>query len=133
MAGLPLPVPDEDSQPFWDYCAQGELRAQRCSSCGVLRHPSRPRCRECGSPDFEWVALSGRGSVYTYAISHQAIHPALVDFVPHGVVIVELDEGLRMNSNIVDCPVDEIAIGTPVQVVFEKASDEITLPKFRRA
>ena len=82
--------------------------------------------------DFEWVRLSGKGSVYSYIVSHQAIHPALVDLVPHGVVTVELDEGLRMTSNLVNCPVEELAIGLPVEVVFEKADDSITLPKFRR-
>ena len=132
MPGLPLPVPDEDSQPFWDYCAQSELRAQRCTSCRVLRHPPRPRCRQCGSMEVEWVPLSGKGSIYSYIVSHQAIHPALADLTPHGVVTVELEEGLRMTSNLVDCPVEDLAIGVPVEVVFEKASDTITLPKFRR-
>jgi uncharacterized OB-fold protein len=133
MPGLPLPVPDEDTQPFWDYCAQGELRAQRCSGCGRLRHPPRPRCRDCGSLQFEWAPLSGRGTVYSYIVSHQAIHPALVDLVPHAVVTVELEEGLRMTSNVLDCPHEALAIGLPVEVVFEKAGEDITLPKFRRA
>jgi uncharacterized OB-fold protein len=66
-------------------------------------------------------------------VSYEAVHPALGDLVPHAAVIVELEEGVRLTSNVVDCPVDELAIGLPVQVVFEKASEEITLPKFRRA
>jgi uncharacterized OB-fold protein len=82
--------------------------------------------------DSEWVRLSGKGSVYSYIVSHQAIHPALVDLIPHSVITVQLEEGLRMTSNLVDCPVEELAIGIPVEVVFEKASDSITLPKFRR-
>jgi hypothetical protein len=83
--------------------------------------------------EFDWVRLSGKGSVYSYIVSHQAIHPALVDLVPHAVVTIELDEGLRMTSNLIDCPIDELAVGIPVEVVFEKADDSITLPKFRRA
>jgi uncharacterized OB-fold protein len=82
--------------------------------------------------DVEWVRLSGKGTVYSYIVSHQAIHPALTGLVPHGVVTVELDEGLRLTSNLVNCPVEELAIGLPVEVVFEKADETITLPKFRR-
>jgi hypothetical protein len=129
---LPLPVPDEDTQPFWDYCREHELRAQRCTACGRLRHPPRPTCPRCGSTDVEWQLLSGRGKVYTYAISHQAVHPALQDLVPLTVLIVELDEGLRLTSNLVagSAPVE---IGTPVEAVFERVNEEITLPRFRVA
>lgn len=129
---LPLPVPDEDSAPFWEYCRQHELRAQRCTSCGRLRHPPRPTCPSCGSTEFEWQRLSGRGTVYTYAVSHQAVHPALEGRIPFTHLIVELDEGVRMTSNLVEGgpPID---IGTPVEVVFEGVTEEITLPRFRVA
>jgi hypothetical protein len=127
---LPLPVPDEDTQPFWDFCREHELRAQRCTSCGRLRHTPRPTCPQCGSTEVEWQLLSGRGKVYTYAISHQAVHPALEGLVPFTTLIVELDEGLRFTSNLVEGSAG-VEIGTPVGVVFEKVSDEITLPRFR--
>jgi hypothetical protein len=131
-APLPLPVPDEVSAPFWEYTREGELRAQRCTACGTLRHPPRPTCARCGSTAVEWQLLSGRGKVYTYAISHQAVHPALQDLVPLTVLIVELDEGLRLTSNLVagSAPVE---IGTPVEAVFERVNEEITLPRFRVA
>jgi hypothetical protein len=127
---LPLPVPDEDTQPFWDYCRERELRAQRCTACGRLRHPPRPTCPQCGSTDVEWQLLSGRGKVFTYAISHQPIHPALEGRVPFTTLIVELDEGLRFTSNLVEDS-EPVQIGTPVEVVFERVTDEITLPRFR--
>jgi uncharacterized OB-fold protein len=127
---LPLPVPDEDTQPFWDYCRDGELRAQRCSACGRLRYPPRPTCPQCGSTELEWQRLSGRGKVYTYAISHQAVHPALNGRVPFTTLIVELDEGLRMTSNLVEGS-PPVEIGTPVEVAFERVTDEITLPRFK--
>jgi len=127
---LPLPVPDEDTQPFWDYCREGELRAQRCTSCGRLRHPPRPTCPQCGSTEIEWQLLSGRGKVYTYAISHQAVHPALEGLVPFTTLIVELDEGLRFTSNLIEGS-GPVQIGTPVEVAFERVTDEITLPRFR--
>ena len=130
MASLPLPVPDEDSQAFWDFCNEGELRAQRCSSCGDLRYPPRPTCPRCGSTDHEWQLLSGRGKVYTYAISHQAIHPALEGRVPFTTLVVELDEGPRMTSNLIEGS-GPVEIGTPVEVTFERINDEITLPRFK--
>ncbi len=132
MASLPLPTPDEDSQPFWGYCREGELRAQRCTACGRLRYPPRPTCPQCGSTDAEWQQLSGRGRVYTYAISHQAVHPALEGRVPFTTLIVELEEGLRMTSNLIEGS-PPVEIGTPVEVAFDPVSDEITLPRFRVA
>jgi uncharacterized OB-fold protein len=130
MASLPLPQPDEVSAPFWQYCREGELRAQRCTACGLLRHPPRPTCSSCGSTEVEWQLLTGRGKVFTYGVSHQAIHPALEGRVPFTTLVIELDEGLRFTSNLVDGspPVD---IGTQVEVVFERQNDEITLPRFR--
>jgi uncharacterized OB-fold protein len=89
-------------------------------------------CAKCGSFGSEWQRLSGKGAVYSYIVSHQAIHPALDGLIPHAAVLVQLDEGPLMTSNLVDCPIDEIQIGLPVEVVFEKQTDEITLPKFRR-
>jgi hypothetical protein len=130
MVSLPLPQPDEVSAPFWEYCREGELRAQRCTSCGLLRHPPRPTCPQCGSTDAEWQQLSGRGKVFTYGVSHQPIHPALEGRVPFTTLIVELDEGLRFTSNLVEGS-PEIEIGTAVEVVFERQNDEVTLPRFR--
>ena len=127
---LPLPVPDEDTQPYWDYCAQGELRAQRCLACSRLRHPPRPLCPACGSFDFEWQKLSGRGEVFSYTVAHQAIHPALEGRVPHTVVLVQLEEGLLLTSNLVDD--GAVEIGQPVEVVFEASTGGFVLPKFRR-
>jgi len=132
MASLPLPVPDEDSAPFWEYCRNGELRAQRCTACGRLRYPPRPTCPQCGSTAIEWQKLSGRGKVYTYAVSHQAVHPALEGRIPFTTLVVELEEGIRMTSNLAEGS-PAIEIGTPLEVVFEPVSDEITLPRFKVA
>ena len=133
MPELPLPVPSEDNQTFWDYLNQGELRIERCAACGTMRHPPRPMCAECQSYEVEWVRVSGRGSVYSYIVTHQPIHPALVDKVPFATVIVELEEGPRLTTNLVDVAPAEIAIGMPVEVVFQRMNDQITLPLFRRA
>jgi uncharacterized OB-fold protein len=97
-----------------------------------LRYPPRPTCPQCGATEIEWQKLSGRGRVFTYAVSHQAIHPALEGRVPLTTLVVELDEGIRMTSNLVEGS-PAIEIGTPVEVVFEKVTDEITLPRFKVA
>jgi uncharacterized OB-fold protein len=130
MASLPLPQPDEVSAPFWEYCREGELRAQRCGACGQLRHPPRPTCPSCGSTEVEWQLLTGRGKVFTYGVSHQAIHPALEGRVPFTTLVIELDEGLRFTSNLVEGS-PPVEIGTSVEVVFERQNEEITLPRFR--
>jgi uncharacterized protein len=132
MAELPLPVPSEENRPFWDYLVQGELRVQRCAACGALRHPPRPMCARCRSFEYDWAPVSGRGEVYSYVVTHQPIHPALVDRVPFATVLVALEEGPRLVSNLVDVAPEEIAIGMPVQVVFHAAGEGITLPLFRR-
>ncbi len=131
--GLPVPQPDPDAQPFWDYARAGELRIQSCGDCGGLRHPPRAMCPQCGSFEVEWVAVSGRATVYSYTVSHQAVHPALVDQVPFATVLVELEEGPRLTSNLLDVEHDEIEIGMAVEVAFHPLTDEVTLPLFKRA
>lgn len=130
MASLPLPIPNEDTRPFWEYCKADELRAQRCTKCGTLRHPPRPSCPECGSFELEWTRLSGKGVIFTYAVSHQAIHPALDGLIPHTAIVVQLEEGPMITSNLVEGD-ERVAIGAPVEAVFEPVSDDIALPRFR--
>jgi uncharacterized OB-fold protein len=126
----PLPMPTEESLPYWEGARQGELRAQRCKACGHLRWPPATHCPRCLSPDHEWTKLSGRGKVFSWIIVHKSQHPAFWGD-PFNVAIVELDEGPRLHSNLVEIEPGKIAIGMPVEVVFERQNDEITLPKFR--
>jgi len=130
---LPLPQPFEEAEPFWEYLKSGELRLQRCAQCGEMSHPPKTMCAACHSFDFEWVPASGRGTVYSYIITRQPIHPALVDYTPFATVQVELEEGPIMTSNLIDVPPDDIQIGMSVRVVFEKVNDDVTLPYFQRA
>jgi uncharacterized OB-fold protein len=130
----PRPLPEVDAQhaPYFAAAREGRLVVQRCSSCGALRFPPRDICSACLSIAADWVQVSGRGEIFSYNVMHQIYHPAFAADVPYAVVVVKLAEGPKMISNLVDCPIDEIRIGMPVEVVFERASDEITLPKFRR-
>lgn len=130
---FPPPVPTEDNQPYWDALKRGELLVQRCADCGALQYPPRPMCSQCASFEREWTPVSGRGVVYSYVVTHQAVHPSYEGHLPYATVIVELEEGLRVTSNLVDVAPDEIEVGMAVEVVFTPISDEITLPLFRRA
>ncbi len=128
---FPIPVPTLDNQQFWDACRQHRLVIQRCLECQSYRHPPRPACHRCNSVEWEWTKSKGRGIVYTYTVTHQAVHPALTDRVPWLVVLVELEEGVRMISNLADCPIDRVEIGMEVEVVFVDVTEELTLPRFR--
>jgi len=129
----PVPAADEESEPFFQGAREGKLMLMRCKSCGAYRFPSRDRCDVCWSTDTEWVQASGKGTVYTFGIMHQLYHPGFKDEIPYNVVVVELAEGPRTYSNLVGIANDQIRVGMPVEVTFERISDEISLPKFRPA
>ena len=127
----PLPNPTEDSAPYWAAALQGELRMQQCGDCLHIRFPPSILCPRCLSENTEWVKLSGRGTVFSWIIVHQSQHPAFNVDVPYNVTIVQLDEGPRLHTTVIDIPNDQIRIGMPVEVVFDRVNDEVTLPKFR--
>lgn len=131
--GFPLPVPSEDSAPFWEFLQQGELRLQRCTACSTFAHPPRQMCEACGSFEREWAPVSGHGTVYSFVITRQAIHPSFEGHTPYATVLVELDEGPRLTSNLVDVAVDDLQIGLRVELVLISVSEEVTLPLFRPA
>ena len=131
----PLPKPEGMNAEFYEHCARRELRFQRCE-CGVWRHPPRVLCAACGSEGWEWAPASGRGRVFTWTVTHQALHPAYADDVPYALLVVEMDEGVRMVSTLRDLDPADLALDLPVEVVFETRSDptrpdSITLPCFR--
>ncbi len=128
----PLPAADGELAPFFAAARERRLVVQRCEGCRALRFPPRELCSACLSTASRWVDVSGGGEIFSYTVMHQIYHPAFAAEVPYAVVVVKLAEGPKMTSNLVDCPLDEIRIGMPVTVVFEPASPDITLPKFRR-
>ena len=125
----PAPIVTEDSAAFWDAADEGRLVAQRCVACGRVRHPPRPMCPECNSLDVELVELSGRGVVYSYALLHHPQHPAFE--YPVLAVLVDLEEGVRIVSNLVGIEPDDVSIGIPVQVEFVATDGEHHVPVFR--
>ena len=126
----PLPALEGLTKQFYEWCRQGELRFQRCA-CGTWRHVPRETCARCGSFEWEWARSSGKGRVFTWTVAARAMHPAFTADAPYAAVVVELDEGVRLVSRLVDCPPDAITIDMPVAVVFEAVTPEITLPRFR--
>ncbi len=127
----PLPQPDPDTEFFWEATRKGELHILRCRECGTYIHLPRPACRECGSADLGPERVSGRGVVHSFTVTN---FPLPGYEPPFAVVLVELEEqaGLRLVSNVVDVPPDELEIGMPVEITFESVSDDITLPLFKR-
>jgi uncharacterized OB-fold protein len=123
------PAPEE--APFWEWCARGELRLQRCAGCAQWRHPPRPRCPWCRSAAVEWAPASGRGTVFSWTVCHPPVLPVFADRVPYNAVVVELEEGPLMVSNLVDVGLDELAVGMPVEVVFRGLGEQLVLPQFR--
>ncbi len=132
-APRPRPKLERDTRGYWEALRKHQLAIQRCLECKAFRHHPRPMCPECHSLRFEWAPVSGRGTVYTYAIVTQRLHPHWKDEVPYNVVLVELEEGVRIVSNLVGCPNESIRIGMPVKVRFEDVTDEISLPLFEPA
>lgn len=128
-----LPRIDEMSRPYWEGAKRHELLLQKCQECGHYRYPPGETCPSCLSDRLEWVKVSGRGSVYTWTVFHQAYHPAYKDDIPYAVVVVELEEGPRMITNLVNCRIEDIKMGMPVEVAFDDVTEEVSLPKFRPA
>jgi uncharacterized OB-fold protein len=129
----PLPALEGFAKEFYAWCKQNELRFQRCTACGTWRHVPREMCAACGSWQWEWARSSGRGKVFTWTVIARALHPAFQNDTPYAPVVIEMDEGVRLLSQVVDCAPDQLRIGMPVEVVFDAVTSEITLPKFRRA
>ena len=129
----PLPVLEGLTKEFYGWCKRGELRFQRCTSCRAWRHVPRELCARCGSAAWAWERSSGRGRVFTWTLVARAMHPAFQDDVPYAAVVVELEEGVRLLSRVIDCPPEELEIDLSVAVRFQDVTAEVTLPVFARA
>jgi uncharacterized protein len=132
---LPAPVPfvNPEIKPFWDATAEGRLLLPRCQDCQAVIWYPRPFCPECASTDIDWFQASGRGSVYSYTINRRG-QADLAEYRNAGVYVlayVELEEGPRVLTNIVDCDPDSVRIGQSVEVVFHDTGQGTALPRFR--
>ena len=125
----PLPKPTPETQHFWDGTQAGELRLQRCNDCAHVYFPPRPFCPSCSSKQVSIFVASGRATLASYIINQRS-HPAFDG--PYSIAIVQLEEGPRMMSNVVDCAQtpEALELDMPLAVKFEAVSDAITLPLF---
>ncbi len=126
----PLPSPTPETKPFWDGCKAHQLKVMHCTACDHTYLYPRPYCPKCFSDRTEWRDASGRGTLHTFMVNHRA---APNFDAPYVTAVVQLEEGPRLLTNLVDVEQDQHAlkIDMPVEVVFDDVTDEITLPKFR--
>jgi hypothetical protein len=129
----PLPKPEKWSRPFWEASKQHKLVLKKCQACGFIDHPPYLYCTNCGSEESEWIEASGKAKLFAYAINQYMVPFPFWDDMPYVVAMVDLAEGVRMISNIVECPHDQIKNGMDLEVVFDDVSPEFTLPKWRPA
>lgn len=126
----PLPPITNLNRPYWDGLREGVLRMQRCTACALIWYPPAPICPGCWSEAHEWVPLSGRGTVSSWVVFHQAYLKGYDDEVPFNVAEVTLEEGPRLMTNLVGIDNDDIEMGMDVEVVFDAVTDDVTLAKF---
>ncbi len=127
----PLPRPTIDSKPFWDGLKEHRMVLQTCADCGKVRHYPRPVCDACLSMAVDWTEASGRGTVYSWTETHHPFHAGFRGEIPYILVTVDLDEGVRIQSQLIGASIDELRMGLPVEVCYVDATDEVTLPLFR--
>jgi len=132
-ASKPIPTADPITAPFWASAKAHALEIQRCNSCGNALFYPRGLCPTCFSSELTWQPISGKGVVHAFTIVYRHPSPAFQADIPYVVALIELDEGVRMMSNLVGVPADpeHVKVGLPVEIVYEDINDEITLPKFR--
>jgi uncharacterized protein len=128
---LPAPAPEVSAElrEFWDATGDGRLLLRRCTACGEAIWYPRPICPFCHSTETTWEQASGYGRVYTFSIVRRGM--GVYADAPYVLAYVELAEGPRMMTNIVDCDVESVEIGQPVELVFHRTSDGNALPRFR--
>jgi uncharacterized OB-fold protein len=132
-----LPVPDQETAAYWEAAREGRLLIKECRGCGRPFFYPRAACPRCWSTDTVWREASGRGTVYTFTVVYQNDLPPFRDRVPYVVAIVELEEGVRMTSNIEGCAPEEVRCGMAVRVAFREEprgdGEVVALPVFRPA
>ena len=129
----PEPGVDWETRAFLEGCGRHELILQRCRSCGVVQHRPRALCVSCLSDNIEHFAATGRGTVYSYTVTHQNQARGFREALPYVLAYVELEEGVRLLTNIVGCTPETVRIGLPVCVEFADLEGGIAVPRFRPA
>ena len=127
----PLPLLSELSKVFYEGCKQNKLLYQQCKDCGQVVFFPKFLCSNCMSRDLEWKESKGKGKIYSFTVTYDFAPPDFMDDVPYALAIIDIDEGFRIMSNVVECNFEELACDMPVEVVFDPVTPQITMPKFR--
>lgn len=129
----PLPKSDPVTAPFWDSLKKRAMEIQSCDDCGAFVFYPRALCPGCGSRNLSWTPVSGRGHIYSMTVVHKGAPGPFKGDMPYVVALVELDEGCRMMTNIVEAKPDakELRIGQAVEIVYDPVTEDVALPKFR--
>ncbi len=130
-SNIPAPQEHTDNKAFWQGIKNNELLIQKCSKCGKLMHPPMPMCPGCHSLDRGWIKSTGKGTVYSWVVYHEAPSPCFK--TPYSVALIELEEDIRIVSNLIDIQPGDIKVGMPVEVVFKKVDENVVLPVFKKA
>jgi uncharacterized OB-fold protein len=133
LPGLPLPLADHDTKPFWDGCNEGRFLLPRCAGCGTYRWVPGPMCPECQSCETDWIEWSGIATVYSWVVVHHPALPELVDHVPYVIALIELREGIRVLGNVAGCAPEDMRVDLQVELFFEEVAEGERLPNFRVA
>ena len=128
-----LPAPEAETQPFWDAARERRLLIKRCADCGEAHFYPRPFCPSCWGEQVTWEEASGAATLYTYSTVHVNDLPPFPERVPYVAAIVELAEGPRMMTNVVDCEPDRVEVGMSLQVTYRELDEEFTIPVFAPA
>ena len=127
----PTPRINPDNARFWESAHEGVLRLPRCRDCRAWHWPPGPVCPTCFSGRIDWEAAQGHGKVSTWTVVHKDWFPAFKTDIPYAVAQIELAEGIRLTAGIVACPAEKLRVGLPVEVVFDRETETLTLPRFR--
>jgi len=133
LARFDLPTIDEETAPFWDGMRAGTLLLRRCRACAALTYYPRPFCPECWSDDVDWQAASGKATLYTHSTVYMNDLPPFGEQVPYVAAVVELEEGPRMMTQVIDCPPESLAMGMALTAEFRELTPEVTIAVFRPA
>lgn len=128
----PLPRPSQWSKPFWEGTKRHKLLLKKCKTCGHIDHPPYLYCTACSSEDCEWFEASGKATLYAYAVNTYGVPFSFLEDLPYVLALIDLPEGPRMISNIVECAPEDLKNGMELEVVFDQVSPDIVLPKWRR-
>lgn len=130
--GRLVPTPVGLNAGFYERAATtGRLHFQRCDECGVWRHPPRFRCAACSSDSWSWSPVSGRGRVFSWTVTHRPVDPAFAAELPYAVLVVEMEEGVRMVGNLIGLAPSELQLDLAVMAELETVAEAVALVHFR--